>query len=313
MQTELSIIIVNYNGGKLVVPCIASLYKNPPKTSFEIIFIDNASTDGSAEQVAALYPAVRCVRNPANLGLARAFNQGLSMAAGHYLLCLDNDTRVLPEALSTMLTYLASHQAVGAVGARLFNPDMSPQKTARRAPGACNAIFGRRSLVTRLWPDNKISQRYLMEEYLDSNEPYQVDWVSTAALMVRRDVVTEVGGLDEAFFVYWVDADWCARIRAAGWQIHALPAARVIHDENLKGRRRTRRSSRMIIDFHRGAYRYYRKNHTGSIWHPMSLVALVGLAGRAAILIAWDSLRFGLVSARKKAGAETEKKHRNQA
>lgn len=290
MQTELSIIIVNYNGGELVVPCIASIYENPPAGSFEIIFIDNASTDGSAEKVAGHFPKVHIWHNAENVGLAKAFNKGLIMASGRCLLSLDNDTRVLPGALAELVAHLETNPSVGAVGARLFNTDMSPQKTARREPSAINAVFGRRSLITRLFPNNRISRRYLMEELLGSDSPYPVDWVSTAALMIRREVFERVGGLDEDFFVYWVDADWCARIRRAGWQIHALPSARVIHDENLRGRRRSRRSKRMIIDFHRGAFRYYVKNHSKTFWNPMTIVALCGLALRATAQILWDNL-----------------------
>jgi GT2 family glycosyltransferase len=97
-----------------------------------------------------------------------------------------------------------------------------------------------------------------------------------------------VGGLDEGFFVYWVDADWCARMRDGGWRIDAVPGARVIHDENLKSGRRTRRRTRMIIDFHRGAYRYYRKHHVRHALSPLHLAAVVGLATRAGILVGLD-------------------------
>jgi GT2 family glycosyltransferase len=145
--------------------------------------------------------------------------------------------------------------------------------------------------VTRWFPDNAISRRYLMDDSLDSSTPREVDWLSTAALMVPREVVTTVGGLDEGFFVYWVDADWCARIRRAGWKVLEIPSAQVIHDENLKRGRRSKRSARMVIDFHRGAYRYYRRNHATAPLSPMAAIAFAGLTIRAASLIAWDYLR----------------------
>lgn len=291
MQPKLSIVIVNYNGGDLVVPCIASIYENPPECAFEIIFIDNASIDDSAEKVAEQFDQVILSRNGENIGLAKAFNAGVTMAKGDYLLSLDNDTRVLPGALSAMVSHLDAVPEVGAVGSRLLNTDMTPQKTARRAPSALNALFGRRSYLTRLFPNNAISRRYLMDEHIDATRPYAVDWLSTAALMVRKQAIDKVGALDEDFFVYWVDADWCARIRGGGWQIHVIPESLIIHDENLSGQRRSRRSTRMIIDFHRGAYLYYRKNHLGFIFNPMILVAIIGLALRASILIAWGYLR----------------------
>lgn len=291
MQVTLSIVIVNYNGGHLVEPCIASIYDNPPDGEFEIIFIDNASTDSSGKKVEEKFKDVRLIYNNDNVGLAKAFNKGVDFARGTYILSLDNDTRVLPNAISEMVHYMDSNPGVGAVGSKLLNPDMTPQKTARRAPSAINALFGRRSLLTKLFPQNKISRSYLMDEELLSDVPYAVDWLSTAALMVRREAIKQIGALDEGFFVYWLDADWCARIRKADWQIYAIPDSLVIHDENLRGQRRTRRSTRMIIDFHQGAYRYYKKNHLGNIWNPLHAVAIVGLAIRASLLIAWSYLR----------------------
>lgn len=286
----LSIIIVNFNGGVLLDHCIESIFASRQACEVEVILVDNASTDGSSERVAAGHPTMIFRRCTENLGLAKAFNQGLALARGKYLLSLDSDTRVLPGALEALVSHLDGSPAVGVAGGWLLNPDMTPQKTARRKPSALNALFGRRSLMTRLAPNNPISRRYLMEDMLRQQTPFEVDWVSTAALMARRDAVDRVGGLDEAFFVYWVDADWCARMRAAGWRIDAVPGARVIHDENLKQGRRTRRRTRMILDFHRGAYHYYRKHHVRHSWSPMHLVAIVGLSMRAGVLVAADYL-----------------------
>ncbi|MCP5125161.1 MAG: glycosyltransferase family 2 protein [Gammaproteobacteria bacterium] len=293
---ELSIIIVNYNGGELVNPCLHSLFENPPQGEFEVVFVDNASTDGSFEAVKAAFPTVRFVAKDINQGLAKSFNEGLLLSRGRYILSLDNDTCVLPGALDAMLTFMDAHADVGAVGSLLLNPDLTPQKTLRRKPSAINAIFGRRSLITRIWPSNPLSHRYLMDDLSNTDQPFDVHWVSTAALMVRREAVDAVGGLDEDFFVYWVDADWCARLRDGQWRIVAVPAARIIHDENLKAKRRSRRNVRMVIDFHRGAYLYYRKNHARSLLNPMALVALAGLSIRAVTLIVYDYLRWVVMS-----------------
>lgn len=289
---RLSIIIVNYNGGVLLERCLESIQESPPDVGFEIILIDNASEDGSGEGLSPRFPEVRVVRNRENVGLSKAFNHGLEIALGDIVLSLDNDTRVLPGALQAMVDAVDADSRVGAAGSLLLNPDLTEQKTARRFPSALNAIFGRRSLITRTWPRNPISRRYLMEEQREGGvEPYDVDWLSTAALMVRRDVIDRVGGLCEDFFVYWTDADWCARIREAGYAIRAVPASKVIHDENLQAKGRTPRSTRMTIDFHRGAYLYYRRHRARSPLSPMALVALVGLAARAAALIAWQRVR----------------------
>jgi GT2 family glycosyltransferase len=293
----LSILIVNYNGGGLIAQCLAAIAAHPASVATEVIVVDNASTDRSAETVARDFPGVRLLRSPQNLGLAKAFNMALRAAGGTYLLSLDNDTRVLPGALDAMLAALAADPGRGAVGGRLYNPDMTVQQTARRVPGALNAVFGRRSLVTKLFPNNPISRRYLMAEHADDTAPYEVGWVSAAALMVRRAVVDQVGGFDEAFFVYWVDADWCARIRRGGWQIACVPQAGIIHDENLVGRgRRGPRRARMVIDFHRGAYLYYSRNHARGLLNPMAWLAFIGLALRAGIIIVGERIRFRLAA-----------------
>ncbi|BBA32760.1 putative glycosyl transferase [Methylocaldum marinum] len=289
---DISIIIVNYNGGDLVLRCLQSIFTTSADYTFELIFIDNASADGSLQRVKESFPGVRITELPRNLGLAAAFNLGLKQATGRYLLSLDNDTRILPDALSSLVRFMDNHPQTGAVGSLLLNPDMSPQKTARLRPSAINAVFGRRSLITKIWPGNPWSRKYLMESRLTGSDPFQVWWVSTAALMVRKEVYEQIGGLDEDFFVYWVDADWCERINKAGWQIYAVPDSKIIHDENLKAGRRARKNYRMLIDFHRGAYLYFVKHHAKSPYHPKGLIALIGLSLRAAFLISVDYLKY---------------------
>lgn len=305
---DLSIIIVNYNGGLLVDTCLKSIYDNPPDGEFELIFLDNASTDGSGERVKAQFPQMTYIDVGANVGLSKAFNKGLALAKGRYLLSLDNDTRIFPGAMQSLIDFMDANPEVGATGSMLLNPDMTPQRTFRKKPSAINAIFGRRSLITKLWPSNPLSRRYLMDDQTEGTEPFEVDWVSTAALMISRQAFETAGGLDEDFFVYWVDADWCARIRAAGWKVFAVPESRVIHDENLKGKRRARRNVRMLKDFHRGAYLYYRKNHARSPLNPMAWIAFVGLSARAASMIAMDYIRFEIIQRFFGSGNESARK-----
>jgi len=293
---ELSVIIVNYNGGTLVDTCLATLFENPPSGEFEVIFIDNASSDGSFERVRERFPQMVCQANRDNVGLASAFNDGLRLARGRYLMSLDNDTRILPGALDALIETMDGDPDIGIAGSMLHNPDMTLQRTFRRKPSWLNAIFGRRSLVTRIWPGNPLSSRYLMDEQVGNKDAFEVDWVSTAALAISRAAYESVGGLDEDFFVYWVDADWCARVKNAGYRIVAEPASHIIHDENLKAKRRARKSTRMIKDFHRGAYLYYRKNHARGAFNPMALVAWVGLTLRARLMIISDYMRWQLLN-----------------
>ncbi len=289
---DLSIVIVNYNGGRLVLDCLASIDANPPTSRFEVIVVDNASVDDSAARIAERFPQVDLVRLDRNLGLTVGFNRGAARARGRHVLSLDNDTVVLPGSLQAMVDFLDREPGAGACGCALIYPDGTPQLTARRFPHPLNALFGRRSLLTRLFPGNPISRRYLMADEDRIDGPFEVDTLSTACMTVRREVIERVGAYDEAFFVYWSDTDWCRRIKQAGWTIHSLPGSRVIHNENITGRQRTGRRVRSVLDFHRGAYRYFRKHHIRSPLSPMNLIAVVGLSGRAALLLLADEVRL---------------------
>ena len=295
----LSIIIVNYNGGRLLEACLASLAAHPATCATEIILVDNASVDGSRQWVAAERPDVRLVALDSNLGLTRGFNRGVAIATGSILLSLDSDTEVTDGALDAMLACLDAEPGAGASGATLIYPDGTAQKTARRFPSPLAGLFGRRSALTRLFPNNPFSRRYLMADFADLAVPFDVDTLSTACMAVRRRVIEEVGAYDEAFFVYWSDTDWCHRIKAAGWRILSLPGAVVVHNENLKARHRAVRRTRMVVDFHRGAYRYYAKHHAGPL-NPMRYVALAALSARAMLILGqdeWQRLAAGRLNA----------------
>jgi len=304
MAADLSIVIVNYNGGRLVEACLASIEEQVSRRTVETIVVDNGSTDGSGDRIAERFPRIELVRSPENLGLCRAFNRGLARARGAAVLALDNDTRLLPGALDAMLDFLDAHPEAGAVGSALLNPDGSLQAASRRFPSAWSGLFGRRSLLTRWFPGNPIARRDLMQDAADETRPFEVDWHSAASLMVRREVVDRVGGFDERFFVYWSDADWCARIRRAGWKVYTVPDARIVHDESLAGRK-GRPRPKMVIDFHRGAWLYYSTHRTASPWSPTSLAAAAGLATRASLLIASNWVRSRLAAPAKPGGTQS--------
>jgi GT2 family glycosyltransferase len=190
-----------------------------------------------------------------------------------------------------MIDFLDAVPEAGACGAKLVNPDGSAQHTARRFPYPANALFGRGSLLTKLFPRNSVSQRYLMSESESLDRPYEVDTLSAACLMVRRTTIAQVGGLDEGFFVYWCDTDWCFRIKQAGWKIFSLPTVEIVHNENSRSRHRKGRRIKGVVDFHKGVYRFYRKHYVRHAWSPMNIVAVVGLSARAIFLIAADEIK----------------------
>jgi N-acetylglucosaminyl-diphospho-decaprenol L-rhamnosyltransferase len=291
MTVKLSVIMVNYNGGQLVMDCLESLYLHRPQYPFEVIVVDNRSLDGSDKLVEERFNEVKLLRMDANEGLTKAFNRGVAESQGEFLLSLDNDTIVLENSLDAMIRFLDSNAKAGACGAKLINPDGSPQRTARRFPRPANAIFGRGSFLTKWFPGNSVSRGYLMTDAESSEEPYEVDTLSAACLMVRRATVDQVGPLDEAYFVYWCDTDWCFRIKKGGWSIFSLPKSQIIHNENSRTRHRKGRRVRGVIDFHRGVYRFYRKHYIRYSWSPMNMIAIAGLSTRATLLIASDEIK----------------------
>lgn len=282
---DLSVLIVSYNTRALLDACLHALQATV-RTSYEVIVVDNASHDGSSEMLRTRWPEVRVFAMRDNLGFARAVNLALANASGQYLLLLNPDTRVLPEALDQLVAFLAEHPNAGVAAPQLLNADLTDQGTARAFPTPWATIFGRKSLLTRLFPHNRWSRRYMVGKQLKGAHPFVVDWVSGACMMVRRDVLGNVGPLDEHFFMYWEDADWCRRIGAAGYAVYCVPGAQVIHYE---GQSSAGRPSRLIWTFHRSVYRYYTKHHLTPRWHPLRPFVAVGLTFRAAAIIATNA------------------------
>jgi len=279
----ISIIIVSFNNRALLADCLDSLRGDAGGKPLQIIVIDNGSGDGTVPMLQQCYPEVELLQNSTNLGMTKAINRGLSVARGDYVALLDADTVLAPDVLSRCMDFLAAHPEIGIVSGRLQYPDGRPQTTARNFPRPWNALFGRHSWLSRAFPGNPISERYLRGSDLVREEPYEVDWVSAACMIFRRQTALDLGGLDENFFVYWVDADWCMRVHKLGLKVVCIPSAKVIHAEQFQPWKRKTRAR--IVSFHQGAYRFYSKHYAASLLHPMRLLALAGLTARCAWML----------------------------
>jgi GT2 family glycosyltransferase len=278
---QLSIVIVNWNGWPDLQRSLASIEASHA-ADFEVVVIDNGSTDGSVANLRRDFPTVRVHENATNVGIARAVNQGFQLSRGEYILRLDADTELCPESVARLLRFMAEQPDVAVVAPRTYNTDGTIQETARNFPTVWNGLFGRHSLLTRLFPNNRFSWRYLARDHLLSTEPFPVQQVSGACVLLRRSVLDEVGPLDETFFAYWDDTDWCLRLNKLGRKIYCLPEAGIVHhEENRPGKRK---SWQRIWMFHWGAYRLYRKHYTFGALDPRSWLALGVLSVRAALL-----------------------------
>jgi GT2 family glycosyltransferase len=282
-MVSLSAVVVNWNGGGVLLECLGSLFASDPGGGeLEVILVDNASTDGSQREALAAFPQARLLQNDANEGFARAGNRALRMARGRFALLLNPDVVLEEPAVGTLLAFLTAHPDAAIAGPLLLDPDGSRQGSARRDPSPWTGLFGRSAVLTRIFPGNPLSRRELPGIAHAGDAPMPVDWLAGACLMVRRAAYEAVGLLDERFFLYWEDADWCLRFRKAGWQIYYVPAARAVHRVGVS---RARRPVRSALDFHWSAYYYYRKHFLPSALHPMIVPLVGGLALHAVLRV----------------------------
>jgi GT2 family glycosyltransferase len=286
---KVSIIIVGYNAREYLQQCLASIFRARQEPAIEVILVDNASTDGSVAMVRELFPQVHIVENTNNTGFAAGNNLGIKRARGEFCLLLNSDTEITGSALRTLVSFLDEHPDAGVVSGRIVYADRSDQGVARRFPTPMNALFGRKTFLTRIFPNNRFARRYMICRAHSSSEPFEVDWVSGCCLMIRSSVIEQVGVLDEKFFMYWEDADWCFRIKQKGWKVFCVPEAVVVHHEGKSSR--SRMSNRLIMEFNKSVYRYYRKHCVRSRFDVMNIVAIIGLSVRTLVLITANFFR----------------------
>jgi len=285
---KLSIIIVNYNAEHFLKQCLNSIYETSHSYDFEVIVVDNNSSDNSSTMIKSYFTQVRLIENRCNEGFAKANNKGFNISRGEFILLLNCDTKITGNGIEKMLNFLNHNPDTGIVTSRLVYPDLTDQGVARKFPTPVNALFGRNSLLTKIFPNNKYSKEYLLSRSCASADPFEVDWVSGACLMIRRTVIDQVGFLDENYFMYWEDADLCFRAKRAGWHVFCVPEAVVIHYEGRSSL--GRKNNRLILEFNKSVYRFYRKHYIKSSLHIMNIVAIVGLSLRALVMIIGNSL-----------------------
>jgi GT2 family glycosyltransferase len=253
---KLSVIIVNYNAGVFIRQCLESVEAFLGNVRHEVCVVDNASTDGSSTLVAEEFPRIRLIANKWNHGFAAALNQGLRQTHGEYVLWLNPDSRLLNEGMPGLLHYLDNNPRVGIVGPLVLDLDGGVQLSCRSFPSYRTYFFQRHAVLTRCFPNNRFSSEYLCKA-LDRTKISDVDWVSGACLLHRRELIEDIGSLDERFFMYCEDVDFCLRARQRGWIVRYYPGFQVLH--HIGGSSRTV-AVRMVVERHRSIWRYYAKH-----------------------------------------------------
>ncbi len=255
MGPDWAAVVVNYNAGPVLVASVASILAQDPPP--ELVVVDNASTDDSVETLRQAHPGVRVVRSGGNLGYARAANLGIAATDAPVVAVLNPDTVLGPGAGQALTARFGADAALGAVGPRLHNPDGSVYPSARRIPSLVDAVG--HGLLFFVWPDNPFTGRY-RETGADPARPRDVDWVSGAAIWLRRAALDDIGGWDERYFMYVEDVDLCWRLRRAGWRVAYEPVGTV---EHLLGVSTASRPYRMIAEHHRSLLRFASVRFTG--------------------------------------------------
>jgi len=311
---RLTVIIVSYNVSSLLRDSLRSVAVAAAYSAgwlaVDVVVVDNASSDGSAAMIAAEFPSVHLVGSDKNLGFTGGNNLALRLLGlvapdreptprprpprqsppPDFVLLLNPDTRVQADALGQMAAFLRDNPQTGAVGARLSYGDGSFQHSAFRFPGLAQVALdllplgelpGLRRLAPRLW-DSRLNGRYPRSLW-QGREPFPVDFVLGAALMVRSDAIRHVGPLDDGYFMYCEEMDWCLRLQEAGWTVYALPTAHIVHLE-AQSSRQVRWSA--FERLWRSRFRFYRKQHVhyfkGFLFF-LRLLVQIGIWGRAAL------------------------------
>jgi GT2 family glycosyltransferase len=253
---DISFIIVNYNTKKLTLDCIQSIYQSKISCQFEIILVDNHSSDGTLDDVSIKYPSVKLISNKENFGFSKANNQGIKLSKGRYILLLNSDTIVKNGAIDTMVGFMDGHLDIGASGCKVVLPDGSLDKACHRGFPTPTASFYYISGLARRYPKNAKYNSYHLG-HLNMNEVHEIDCLVGAFMLVRREAISQVGLLDETFFMYGEDIDWCYRIKKAGWKIYYYPHVEIIH---YKGASSRKKPFKIVYEFHRAMYLFHRKH-----------------------------------------------------
>ncbi len=268
-RKDLSIIIVSWNIRDLLLGCLESIYREVNKAEVETFVIDNASADGSPAAVRERFSEVMLIENRINFGFARANNQALNLSKGKYVLLLNPDAQVKEGAIYRLFFFMNQCREAGVAGPQLLNSDGTKQNSIANFPSLATELLNK-SLLRWIFP------KQFPGKEKNYSEPIEVESVIGACMIVRRDAIDRVGLLDEDYFLFLEETDWCYRMKRAGWKIYHVPEAEVYHHQ---GKSAEREKKKAKIEYYRSRYHFFKKNR-GSL---QSFILRVGLMIRLCI------------------------------
>lgn len=281
-MTDLAIVIVNYNTRDLLQQALDSIFREITLEQYEVFVVDNHSIDGSVQMVKTCYPRVKLLENRTNTGFSIANNQAIRESRSRYIMLLNSDTILLPGSVEALIQFLDETPEAATVGAKLVGRDGNVQATAKAFPTLFNSFFAKKSLLTKWFPNNPLTKRTLVCMFKDQERPFEVDLVSGAGMLIRRQAFQDVGEFDESFYMYWEDVDWCRRAVQKKWKVFYHPQAPIVH---LEGGSSQKEVLRLVVEYHRSVYMYFRKHHYRSLWHPLNFVTILGLVLHAGFVM----------------------------
>ncbi len=276
----IDIIIVNFNSTDYSIKCIGSIYSSFQTIGANIIVVDNGSKDYPV-RIKRAYPDVDLILNDQNDGFSKAVNIGLRYAASQWAIILNSDTVIYSGFFDKVVPFLNSNREVAIVGPKILEKDGAVQGSARRFPTVLTSLFGRKSPLTKIFPNNPVTKKEFFCFNGNGNKPIEVDWVSGACMIARTKALKDINGFDEKFFLYWEDTDICSRLKKAGWKIIYYPLSEIYHHTGTSSNTVPLFS---IFHFHRSCYIYFRKH---AKW-PLSIlnpIALMGLSLRCLLVM----------------------------
>ncbi|MBI5740664.1 MAG: glycosyltransferase family 2 protein [Nitrospirae bacterium] len=272
---DFSIVIVNYNTRELLKDCLRSIYRSGEDEIYEVVVVDNNSSDGSAEMVRDEFPRTRLIINESNLGFAGGCNKGITLSRGRYIILLNSDTEMLPRSLERLKVFLDSERAgpeTGIIGCRILNPDGSLQFSVGKFPSLWSTV------TDMLRPCHK--RKYCLAGY---DTAHEADWVTGAFIAIDRRVVEDVGGFDERFFMYYEEVDWCLRAKKRGWKVFYFPHVSIIH-KTPHAAKKHNISLKVAQEVRRSHLYYFRKNHR--------TLSFISLSAATLVLLSIDVLKW---------------------
>ncbi len=255
-RNDLSVIIVNWNTRDILMDCLESLNRSGTECRMEVLVVDNGSEDGSVSAVRERFPEVKLIENGTNLGYAKANNMGINQASGRYICLMNSDVKVRAGCLDSMIRYMDVNSGVGMLGPRILNADLTVQDSCRRFPSLWTHLILALGLA-KMFPKSRVFYGEHMA-FFGHDETRDVDYIAGCVMLVRREAIDQIGMMDERFFIYCEEVDWCRRLWQRGWSVHFFPGAEAIH---LHGASSGRDPVRFSVERQRAYLQYWQKHH----------------------------------------------------